>query len=293
MTPSRFLLATVFLAVSAIPGSAQSVLWGGQVGQESNTNLYYSINQATGAFLTTQGATMAGTTITGFQAFTADPTTGTVYVIVSVSGGRRLATLNLTTGVATSIGVMSDRFSTLSFNSAGVLCGVTGNGATVPETLYIINKTTAAATLVVALGNGGGGEVIAFNPVNGLMYHWSGGGVNQVFESINLTTLAVTNIPVVVVNNNSEVYGAVWNGSAFFVTDADGIFYTRTTGGVRVVLGNSTFRVRGLALVAPLSPGPAPVSTGIPTLGELGMILLAAMLAMFGAYRLRFRGQAA
>ena len=67
---------------------------------------------------------------------------------------------------------------------AGVLFAVTGNGA-VPETMYTLNQTNGVSTFFQTLGNGSDGEVIAYNPNDGLMYHWSGGTV--VFETINLS----------------------------------------------------------------------------------------------------------
>ncbi|MGK7874075.1 MAG: hypothetical protein AB4426_12405 [Xenococcaceae cyanobacterium] len=35
-------------------------------------------------------------------------------------------------------------------------------------------RTDATPTFVTALGNGSDGEAIAFNPDDGLIYHWSG-----------------------------------------------------------------------------------------------------------------------
>ncbi len=78
--------------------------------------------------------------------------------------------------------------------AATVLYGVTGDGASVKETLYTLDQTNGNKTLVMALGNGNDGEVIAYNPDDQLLYHWSGFGPNQVMESINPTTLAITPI---------------------------------------------------------------------------------------------------
>ena len=60
-----------------------------------------------------------------------------------------------------------------------------------PTTLFTLNQTTGAATFFQTLGDGDSGEAIAINPVNGLMYHWSGLNT-QVMQSINLDTNAVT-----------------------------------------------------------------------------------------------------
>ncbi len=197
---------------------------------------------------------------------------------------RRLATLDLATGNATNVGLLADNFSSLAFTSSGTLYGVTGDGATVPETLYTLNKTTAAATLVVALGNGADGEVIAFNPVNGLMYHWSGNST-PLFESINLTTFAVTPIAQSGAAHG-EVFGAVWNAQAgnFFITDIGSQLFTQTTGGAVTLLGSAAATdYRGLALIAP------PPASGIPTLSQWGLIFLTGFLLFAGAYKLKSR----
>src|SRR5439155_12783760 len=88
--------------------------------------------------------------------------------------GRQLVKIDSGTGVATSIGNTGDNFAGLAFDSNGTLYGVTGDGATVPETLYTLSTSDASKTLVCTLGNGSDGEVIAFNPDDGLLYHASG-----------------------------------------------------------------------------------------------------------------------
>lgn len=279
-------LGAVLLALSALPVAAQgSVLWGAQ----PFVNAYHSINQTTGAFITTQVVTLPGFTVNGILALTVDPTSGNVYIIAKAAGARRLAVLNLATGAATDVGAVVTNLSSLAFTTAGVLYATTGNGTPAgsgpPETLFTLNKATAAATLVVALGNGADGEVIAYNPLNGLMYHWSGNATN-VFESINLTTLAVTNIPQSGAAHR-EVFGAVWNGSSFFISDIDSNLLTQTTAGASTLIGTAAADFRGMALIFLVT------QTAVPTLGVWGMLLLAALLAMFGAYQLRRRGQAA
>ncbi|MCA8974827.1 MAG: hypothetical protein KDC98_08895 [Planctomycetes bacterium] len=119
-----------------------------------------------------------------------DPVTGMVWAIIRfypTIGTRRLCTLDLTTGVATIVGTLTDRFASIAFRQDGTLFGVTGDGANVPETLYTIDKTTAQATFVATLGNGNDGEAITFG-MDGLLYHASGNGVpnvDQIFESID------------------------------------------------------------------------------------------------------------
>jgi hypothetical protein len=129
----------------------------------------YSLDQATGAGTALGRMTLAGDSITTATGLATDPTTGTVYAIVklvsSVGQNRTLVTVNTTTFVTTAVGELGqDGMADLAFSAGGTLYGVTGDGATTPETLYTIDKATAATTLVIALGNGLDGESIAAVP---------------------------------------------------------------------------------------------------------------------------------
>jgi hypothetical protein len=148
--------------------------------------------------------------------------------------------------------------------------------------MYTINKTTAAKTLFLTLGNGADGEVIAFNPLNGLMYHWSGNGTN-IFETINLTTLAITNIPQSGATHG-EVFGAIWNPatSSFYISDINSRLYSQTPAGVVTAIGSPAAQdYRGLALTG------LPLTTSVPTLGEWGMVALAGLFILFAARKLQ------
>lgn len=245
----------------------------------------YNLNTTTGAITGGQVVTVPGRTITGLQGLTQDPTTGTVYAIARAAAvpGRLLITLNLATGAGIEVGNLGDSFSSITFRADGQMFGVTGDGATVPETLYLINKATAAKTLATPLGNGDDGEVIAFNPVDGLIYHWSGNGVS-VFESIQATApWAVTNIPIVG-GVGGEVFGAVWDPSknAFLVHNISSTMQTWAPNGTRSDVQAATIEdVRGMVLLA--------FPANVPTLSEWGMILASLMLAGLGVVLVRRR----
>jgi hypothetical protein len=118
--------------------------------------------------------------------------------------------------------------------------------------MYTINPATAAATFFQTLGNGDDGEVLAFNPADGLMYHWSGLSF-PVMETINLTTNAVTNVPLSGASA-SEVFGATWDAAngRFAITNINDQFLGATPAGVVSLLGPPTsysFQPRGLAFV--------------------------------------------
>lgn len=136
-------------------------------------------------------------------------------------------------------------FATLALTSGGQLhadlYGVTGDGAADPENFYIVSTADASVTLVQALGNGTGGESIAFNPDDGLMYHWSGvGSPDQIMETINLSDQLITNIAQDFTNYNpDEVWGSTYDVSAgnFLTTDPFGNLASVTPDGTWSEIG--------------------------------------------------------
>lgn len=215
----------------------------------------YRFDVDSGAYTLGSGTmmTLAGFTITGVNSVTIDPTTGIAYAVLKVSAvtGRVLATLNLQTGVATQVGNLGDNFSSLSFRADGQLFGVTGDGATVPETMYLIDKSNASKVIAVALGAGADGEVIAFNPQDGFFYHWSGNGT-VIFEKVmSVPPYTVTNIPIIGATNG-ETFGAVWDEcrNLFIGSNISSSFNLwQTDGTVGPAYGTNPDDIRGLALV--------------------------------------------
>lgn len=148
---------------------------------------------------------VTGRTVSRVTGIARHPQTGLIYVMMHLVGlqDRELAVLNPANGQATPIGSTGDRFAAITFDMGGTLYGVTGDGGNVPETLYTIDINNASTTLVMPLGNGNDGEVIAFNPRDGLLYHASGWdgclpmpGCGEIFEKIDLTGPTITNIPL-------------------------------------------------------------------------------------------------
>jgi hypothetical protein len=109
--------------------------------------------------------------------------------------GLELATIDPTTGIARRIGNTNDMFVGLSFGANGTLYGVTDNAMAIPDmSLFTLNTTDATPTCMLAFGRGGGGEAIAFNPVNGLLYH-AAGEFAPIFESVDLAQPPTCDIP--------------------------------------------------------------------------------------------------
>ena len=146
--------------------------------------------------------TLEGEDVSGGNGLATNPLTGELWAILETYGGeegRLLATIDPVTGVATLVGNTGDKFAGLAFDASGVLYGVTGDGANVPASLFTLSLEDGSATFVTELGNGSGGEAIAFHDRSELLYHASGGWepyVDQVLETVDLDTLAVTPVPL-------------------------------------------------------------------------------------------------
>ncbi len=249
-------LAVGFLLLGA--GTARADI---AYGTDPINNLVFEVNLGTGALTNAVPITLPGFTVTGAVALTCNPVDNSIWGIVKTGGTtRQLATIDPTTGAATFVGTLSDRFSTLAFNSAGTLYAATGNGAAVPETLYTLNTVNAAATLQFAMGNGADGEILAFAPGNAF-YH-SSGNVAALFELVNLGPQTTTSLG----SANGEMFGMGYSSglSTMFGTGINrDLFSINLSNGARTVIGQTTLAdgtvvaVRGLAIRAVPAPGAA------------------------------------
>ncbi len=144
-----------------------------------------------GTLLETQSITWADNASASGNALAMDPTTGIAYAALKYTGRDRfLVTLDMDTFVATTIDALPNGTASLAFDDAGLLYALTGDGGDTAETLWSIDKATAAATSLLTLGNGDDGESLSFDPATGMLIHTSGLGTN--IESIDPVSLAVT-----------------------------------------------------------------------------------------------------
>jgi trimeric autotransporter adhesin len=221
------------------------------------------INPSSAAVISSQALTVAGDGIDGFNGLAQDPTTGTLYGVVKLfsGGSRRLCTINRATGVVSVIGPLGDNVAGIQFHSNGTLYAVTGDGAATPETLYTVNKATGAMTLAFTLGNGDDGEAIGFNPLTpDVMYHCSG-FTARVFETVNLTNGATTNIS----NNIPEEVAAMAYDSTtggFITTEVDRGMGRLTTTGTYSFIGFLPDIAKGIVVL--------PRVNAVPTILDLG-----------------------
>jgi len=237
-------LASILLAcvigLQSISAYAQSTLYA----IDNQVEFLSIVDPLTGDELSFVSIVVPGETYASGNGLATDPLTGDLYAAVKFSGqsgpGRSLIVINPNTGAATSIGNMEQPIASLAFSSNGTLYGVTGDclngcgGVAIGETLFTINTSTAALTQVQTLGNGNDGEAIAFNPIDGMMYHMSGKGAGLIFEKINLSNGAVTPISLSGASvANREAIGFTYDvdqahfvGSLIDWDSGDAVFFT-------------------------------------------------------------------
>jgi hypothetical protein len=265
-------LATIgLILLVALPAYAGRILYSISV----DDNLLRVVDPSTGDTISSVPITLAGNIVLRGNGLATHPVTGKLFALLTLVGqpGRQLVTINPATGVATSMGNTGDQFAGLAFNSSGVLFAVIGDkktpsGALPPETLFTLNTSNAAPTLVLVLGRGNDGEAIGFNLNDGLLYHASGNDTDgggcvpfnsstcvEIFESINPNTLAVTNIPISgnytpLTENYLEVTALTHlSGNVLLLAGLDQNLYKITTSGVVTFVGNMDHVSKGLAFV--------------------------------------------
>jgi hypothetical protein len=102
------------------------------------------------------------------------------------------------------------------------------------------------------LGNGDDGETIAFNPEDGLLYHASGLGsqnVSEIFESIDFDARTVTGITLSGDDYDEATALTHWTGDLFLLADLNEKLYSVTTSGVVSLIGTLDRNAKGLAFV--------------------------------------------
>ena len=174
----------------------------------------YSYDTVTWSQTNSVTLTSTSYTINWGLGLTYNPQNGKYYAILVTGSGRRLVTVVPSTGVCTDIGAPPGGLSSITFAPNGRLFGVTGTDA--GHSLYKINPSNASATSVATLTNGLAGQIIAFNPDDGYLYHWT----YQVFEKIDTVGYVSTSISM---SGNytdlNEPFGAVYKGNGSFIVN--------------------------------------------------------------------------
>lgn len=262
------LLLLLFTVAFVQAGNAQTVhrLICGSPYQDQ----FYAVDTATGftVMRTISLVPLTGGANEGVLGVAKNPNSGTIYVVhkQNAAPSRALSKLNTLTGNLTVIGYLGDNFSSITFRGDSLL-GVTGDGATTPETLYMIDTATAVPALLTALGNGLDGEVICYNPSNDLIYHWSGNGTVE-FETV-LPVPPYTVTPISTTTTSGETFGAVYvSPNKFLGSNISSAFnYWNTNGAVGADLGAMPDDVRGMVFISCTRDitGVAAICAGDPT----------------------------
>jgi uncharacterized repeat protein (TIGR01451 family) len=280
------LLSLLVLLAGTTPTLAQANLYS----VANNDNMIRRIDPSNAATLSAvpMGGNLTMGTVVGANGLARHPITGEMWAMLQVAGvgatGRTLGKVDPLTGDVTVIGDTGDFFAGIAFDCNGNLYGVTGDGANVAESLFLLNQTNGQPTLVGALGNGDFGEAIGFNPTDNLMYHASGFNT-VIFESFDPTSPPFTfmNISIVGTALENEEPGALafeastgnllWKqGSTFGMSPPPQLLFRVTTAGVEMLVGTFDHRVKGLAYDGPTgcpvdasitkSDSPDPVDAG-------------------------------
>jgi hypothetical protein len=247
-TMKNIYLIFCFVVISNL-GFSQSpapLMWGGSPFQDS----LWAFDTITWAPTINVPAIVTGSVVDGINGLAYDPVTYKSYVILKISPSRYLAELSLPSGSCTVVGDLGDQFSSITFDKFGQLYGCTGDGASAPESFFMIDKATAASTLVFAMGNGLDGEVICYNRYDNKIYHWSGNGT-LIYESwpVGSTSYTPTNITTSG-TTGGETFGAICLGTTDFITSSisSEFRHTTTTGTYAAALNSTPDDIRGMIM---------------------------------------------
>lgn len=184
-------------------------------------SLIATVEISTGVETSSNIATIAGIQVDGCTGMARNPLTGEIFVVAKAGPVFTLGTIDATTGAITPIGVLSEKFSGITFHSNGTLYGITGDGADTSETLYTIDVSNANISMILTPGGfGSDGEALGFNSTNGLLYRFGGG---LLFQSIDPVTLEVIELgPLDIEVDN-------WAHSLVYIPATDNFLFTAAT----------------------------------------------------------------
>ncbi len=278
---ASFLVAVLILAIAVFthgfrPGTGASgesapVLYS----VSSTDNLLRRVDPASAATLGSVSINFPGKTVEGATGLATQPLTEELWAILKIANqsGRELVKIDPATGMVTDVGDTGGSFAGIAFSAPLTLLGVTGDGdAAHPESLFGLNTTTGAATLLRALGRGNDGEALAFNPDNGFLYHMSGSAtgnppVELILETINPGDLTTTDIPKSGASYREALGFTYWRSSAvFLMSDLNSKLFRVTPAGAVTLVGSLDHKAKGLAFVGPApTPTPSPSPTASPS----------------------------
>ena len=250
--------------IGVLPEEIKGLAFGGGrlYGAARSGDELYELDSVDGSIISTTNATLGGSPVDGMNGLAAHPRTGELWGIFRQSGDLMLGTIDPSSGTVLVVGVLPDDFQGLAFVPDPVLVGVTGDGATTPESLFVIDPSSAAATHAMTLGNGGDGETIGYNPDDDLLYHASGISTDDRFwESIDVfTRTIVASGQLTGPEVSDESTAMVYNPSTGrFLVAERGLhkLFDVTLGGAATQIGTVPEILKGLAFIGPTLYGAA------------------------------------
>jgi hypothetical protein len=287
---SRILIVTLLGAVLPVSSGAGPEL----ISVSPRSAILRTIDAADGSTLDSSVViSMSGEIVLGATGLARDPQTGTVYALLKLLGvsTRELVTLDVETGDATSVGNTSDKFATIAFGGDGTLYGITGDGATTPQSLYRLSTADATKTLLTGFGvpeeGVTDGEALAFNPADGQLYRGSGIGapnIAEIFERIDPGTLTIVNVPLSGFDYE-ELTALLYLGGQFYAADLGDPLVDMpqlvriTPAGAVSFVGDLDHISKGLIHATFTLPEPQPV----PSLPQSALIIVIIALILTGA----------
>lgn len=207
------------------------------------------------ATIETHTVSVSGQTVSGCSGLAFEPGTGTLYILVRISGVPIpfLATYDINGDVTNIIGSTVLDFVGLSFSSSGDLYAISADDASIPSTLCTLDTTTGSPTDICNFVNGDMGEAIAFNPDDGLIYHASG-TMNVIFETASdISVIPCGTTPISIAGSPLEgdrVSSLAYSSTSGMILWKQGIgsgpLYSVTTDGDAMLLGDLSFAVQGM-----------------------------------------------
>ena len=309
-------LMAVVSSVSAQPSGNSSGLFLATAGD--NTGNLYTVDPIT-AVPTLIGQTNDGEANVAITGLAFHPTTGVLYGVsanISSSSPRNLVTVNPSTAFVTEIGSLgANPVVDISFRSDGTLFGWRKNGNANPDDLVTINLTNGAVTSVGASGvsNTSGGGLAFLTGTLFLSAKLSIGALS----TVNPATGAVTDGPTMDGNGGAiqamaaspaAVLYAIM-GANTLVTINTSTGHITTVGPLTNVSGGDALAFIGSA-IQPTTPTVTPTSTAtstpvstltptrtpttviavnVPTVGQYGLLVLGALLAVAGLLLVKLR----
>lgn len=187
-------------------------------------DLLRELDVSTALTLGSVALTLPGRTVNGGTGLALNPANSELFGLLKLAGqtGRELVTIDMDTGACSSIGNTGAKFASIAFTSTGILYGVTGDGATIPQTLFTLSTADATPTIATALSPGVGvsaGEALGFNSDDGFLYRASGFGIqnlDEIFQRIDPGTLGVTGV-FLKGDDYAEATALAYEGSGVFL----------------------------------------------------------------------------